>query len=113
MSFGLTFLKEVFTADRTRRARLVLANSTSRGGFLTDTLSYVYNDEPFDLRPSPVHFLSSYHDTLTDASIGWHWVMLHEGRIAPGNYSIKGLRDWGYVFWDKERITASGVLKEW
>ena len=111
MSLGLELLREIFTADRKRCAELVFANSTETGGFLTDTLSLMYNDEPFDPRPSPVHFLSSYHDSLIEASIGWHWVMLG-GRVAPGTQARKGLRDCGYVFWDKERIKASGFLNE-
>ena len=112
MTFGLAYLKDILTADPARRAELVLEKSTCIGGFLSDTIPLVHNDEPRDWRPSPVYFPTSYHETLNEASIGWHWIVLRAGQINPGTYLSKGPRDWGYIFWDRKRMTASRVISD-
>ena len=112
MTFGLAYVKDIFTADPARRAQLVLKKSTCIGGFLSDIILRVHNDEPRDRRPSPVYFPASYHDTLNEASIGWHWIVSRAGQINPGTCLSKGSRDWGYIFWDRKRMIASGVLSD-
>ncbi|KAL9135023.1 MAG: hypothetical protein Q9175_003794 [Cornicularia normoerica] len=42
---------------------------------------------------------------------GWLWGYYH---LEPSKYAhpaYKGLRDWGYVFWDYDRLQESGILR--
>lgn len=49
-------------------------------------------------------------DDLTESSIGWLWGEEYWPPRFAAESEKKGLRDWGYIFWDKERMNASGVL---
>lgn len=112
MCLGLTFLRDVFTADAERRAELVLGNSKEAIGVLDNTFNLVGSDGPLDPRPpDPERLLPSYHDALDEESIGWHWVLHHRGYSTPGSRLTKGLRDWGFVFWGKERMVASQIFE--
>ena len=111
MFLGLPFLKELFTAEREHRADMVLSNSKEAGN-VDNTLWRLENSVESDEVANPIYHLSSYHDALDEAAIGWYWAVQQEYRMRPGCSSLKGLRDWGYVFWDKPRFEASGVLPE-
>ncbi|KAL1966046.1 hypothetical protein VTN77DRAFT_4794 [Rasamsonia byssochlamydoides] len=41
---------------------------------------------------------------------GWLWVSRYRPRLYYAEQWKKGLRDWGYVFWDRPRLEAWGVL---
>ena len=49
-------------------------------------------------------------DSKFDLPPGWLWA--HTGDYYDGlvDVTAKGLRDWGYVFWDAERLQESGIL---
>ena len=42
---------------------------------------------------------------------GWLWGHLHLQPLRLWNELHKGLRDWGYVFWDLKRLQDSGILR--
>lgn len=110
MHQGLPFLKDVLTAEGKPRTNLVLSIGSGANGFLTDTLEFVTNNEPLDFSPNPVVHLSSFEEASDELPIGWHWVRYHNNRVDPASPNLKGLRDWGFVFWDKRRMEAAGVL---
>lgn len=118
MSLGLPFIKEILSADWTRRAKLVFSASKRAGGFLSDTMDHfnikaaIEDEDPESRRFSPVHFHKSYHDTLDQPSLGWHWILLDYKTVSPGRSQTQGPRDWGYIFWDKRRMLAAGVLRK-
>lgn len=45
-----------------------------------------------------------------DLPPGWLWA--HTGDLSRGlvNFFAKGLRDWGYIFWDLERLQKFGIM---
>ncbi|KAL8868351.1 MAG: hypothetical protein Q9174_005050 [Haloplaca sp. 1 TL-2023] len=117
MSLGLPFLKEVILSSGLQRADLVISNSYPRDRYLSD--------EIMDPRLSGVSpgELPDYHDGLYDdgegeyvgeavnnISQGLLWANRLRIPIDYGRPQLKGLRDWGYVFWSRERLQASGVL---
>jgi len=116
MSLGLPFLHEVFTADRARSTDLVLTNSIAIRGYLTDTVGKAFEKgiEPSESPNQSALYLRNYkslfHEDLTECSIGWHWGQNFRNNIEPGYSRRKGCRDWGYIFWDKSRMNAAGVL---
>lgn len=109
---GLPFLKEIFTANRSRQAELVLSIDTPVDGYISDVLQAFRKHEPVGFHPYNALRFSSFHDDASKASIGWLWIVDRSPGYTPGRVPGKGLRGWGYVFWDKERIEASGVLSE-
>lgn len=107
MSRGLSFLRGVLTADMERCAELVLSNSVLVSGFLSDTLERIYDRQPWQDRPT--YWMSTFRDDIDEPSLGWHWI--NEANIyRPGSRSGKGPRDWGYIFWSKQRLQASGIF---
>lgn len=118
MSKGLSFIQQIFGADRTRCAELVLSASRRAGGFLSNTINHLDikrtkgHVDGVSPRFSPAHFPKPYHDTHDEPSLGWHWILLEYGIVTPGMTDTQGPRDWGYIFWDKQRILAAGVLRE-
>lgn len=121
MSQGLTFLQKVLTSDGSDRAESVIVDSTERAQFLTEALEprfgsmmslgfdeselkyegeYEEGDEEFEL------------DDVDQVTHGLLWA--HKNRVPKdwARWPLKGLRDWGYVFWDSSRLKASGVLDQ-
>ena len=112
MSLGLPFIKDVLSAGPRRCADLVLSNSTPAYGYITDTLENIWSDEPHT-RPNPSFWPSSFRDDLAEPNIGWYWMKQYNLSINPSNRDGKGPKDWGYVFWDKERMMGSSILDQY
>ena len=103
MFYGLSFLRDVFTADMERRAELVLSASSKSGlgyfNLLTTILYDIPKREDKQNRPMFPHSLyrvgSKFHDSIDEHSLGWRWIHTLWG---PGYTSEKGPRDWSYIF---------------
>ncbi|KAL8896050.1 MAG: hypothetical protein Q9192_003292 [Flavoplaca navasiana] len=121
MSQGLTFLQKIFTSDGLKRAELVIDNSFERTYFLTEALEprfgslmslgfdedeeeyegeYEDGDEEFEL------------DDVDRVTQGLLWA--HKNKVPKdwARWPLKGLRDWGYLFWDSSRLSAAGILDQ-
>ncbi|KAL9582625.1 MAG: hypothetical protein Q9212_003185 [Teloschistes hypoglaucus] len=116
MSLGLPFLQGVLESDDVQRAALVISNSGHRRYYLTEALRGKGTYDPFDYEP-PDFDDGSYDedegefvgDELNALAKGLLWANRNK---VPKDYArpaLKGLRDWGYVFWDEWRLEASGV----
>ncbi|KAL8838570.1 MAG: hypothetical protein Q9205_001845 [Flavoplaca limonia] len=115
LSKGLRFIREVLEADGLRQAELIITQSFGRDFFISHALSdesgkdshYIsldYNSGTYD---GEGDYIGDDLDALTQGSLWAH----HERIPADwGRWPLKGLRDWGYVFWDKRRLEASGLL---
>ncbi|KAL8643793.1 MAG: hypothetical protein Q9226_008117, partial [Calogaya cf. arnoldii] len=115
MSQGLTSLKKIFESEGLERAQLVISASNERRHFLTHALEYphkvlpgndddIYDDGKFDGEDV------FEGDDVGNLSQGLLWA--NKTKVPKDYYRqpLKGLRDWGYVFWDDRRLRASGVL---
>lgn len=117
MSEGLPLLQEIFTSDLAKAEDLVISHSRSLEGYLTQALQTPpERTQEFYMRLRAHHHSppSTFAgDDMMNASIGFLWG--HNWKVAyeAANPGKKGLRDWGYVFWDERRISASGVLDRW
>ena len=120
-SQSLIFLKELFIADPTTQAEMILQNyqatDTNLSCHFSDACDLLEPDTSVDRFSNPLwsqRTLSVYPNDLDEAGVGWHWVLYSGWPAAstPGSSTNKGLRDWGYVLWDKERMLASKVLPE-
>lgn len=114
---GLPFLRQVFQSTGQERMQLVTSNNVYNTEFLTKALRQPSKDTEYDrdvrkawgsvagkVPPEAVR------DDLDTFNLGWVWS--HEDRLPPRHAAPwqKGLRDWGYVFWDRRRLEASGVI---
>ncbi|KAL8704696.1 MAG: hypothetical protein Q9201_002158 [Fulgogasparrea decipioides] len=113
VSQGLPFLQKVFESDGVRRAELVIPNSWVREDYISDVLTH-----PVPPSSVPQDFdAGSYDgegefvgDDLDALSQGLLWANRDKVPSDYGRRSFQGLRQWGYLFWDKKRLQASGVL---
>ncbi|KAI4255526.1 MAG: hypothetical protein L6R42_006684 [Xanthoria sp. 1 TBL-2021] len=121
MSQGLDFLQKILTSDGLKRAESVIVDSTERSHFLTEALeprfgsmmSLGFDEEELD-------YEGEYEDgdeefELDDVDRMTHGLLwAHKNRVPKdwARWPLKGLRDWGYVFWDSSRLRASGVLDQ-
>lgn len=118
MSLGLPVLREIITGAPARSADLVLSNDFIVREYLTDACSKVVENgiEPSDPPGKSVPYLrthkSPFREDLAEYSYGWHWGQNLHNNADPGNEHKKGCRDWGYVFWDRTRMIASGVRNQ-
>lgn len=115
MSKGLPFIREVLESDGLIGAELVMKHSFHRDLFISHALSDEANKNSTEI--SLDYSAGKYDgegdyvgDDLDAMSLGWLWA--NYGRIPSdwGRWPLKGLRDWGYMFWDSRRFIASGVL---
>ena len=115
LSLGLPFLRQVLESSSEQRANLVISNRSTGSPFLTDALT-----KPKRPRHSDTSEMLDYIDGVITLNFDYNrldvynmgWVWAHKGRPALrwADGCFRGLRDWGYVFWDKERLVASGIL---
>ena len=49
-------------------------------------------------------------DAELDIPDAWQWAHPRAPPLSLSDGAIKGLRDWGYVFWDSDRLRTSGIL---
>ncbi|KAL8681433.1 MAG: hypothetical protein Q9186_002438 [Xanthomendoza sp. 1 TL-2023] len=116
MSRGLAFVRRILKSEGLDRAHLVIANSIERIYYLTYVLK---NPDPFEpLGEKDKEYDAGRFDGEEDFR-GDHLDLLSQGLLwanknkVPEDFNrepLKGLRDWGYIFWDSRRLQASGVL---
>lgn len=46
-----------------------------------------------------------------DTPDAWQWAHPRGPPIELSDHALKGFRDWGYVFWDLDRLRESGILE--
>ena len=49
-------------------------------------------------------------DAELDIPDAWQWAHPRAPPLRLSDSAVKGLRDWGYVFWDLDRLRESGIL---
>ena len=59
-------------------------------------------DPPFEYEVDP--------DAELDIPDAWQWAHPRAPPSELSSFRVKGLRDWGYVFWDLDRLRESGIL---
>ncbi|KAL8645166.1 MAG: hypothetical protein Q9226_007422 [Calogaya cf. arnoldii] len=115
MTRGLVFLRNMFEADGLKRAELVISNSRERDYFISRALKhrsgppFSYEAEKYDDGEFDDEEIFE-GDDLWNLSQGLFWA--NKNKVPEGYFRrpLKGLRDWGYMFWDSRRLGASGVL---
>jgi len=123
MSLGLPYIRRIFesTGDE-RRALFVrdigscLIQRIHPWSFLTRGLECLGRNPAWvDLRlPSEAESpcdLEATSDIELGVPTAWPWANPLHPPIKLHDQVSKGLRDWGYVFWDSDRLHRSGILE--
>jgi hypothetical protein len=124
ISLGLLYIRQIFESTGEERRTLFIRDNRSyliqhllARDFLTRAL------ESLGRNPAWVDFRSSGETewpcsletipaTELDIPAAWSWAHTFGPPIELSDIYCKGLRDWGYVFWDHDRIRNSGILQQ-
>ena len=114
ISYGLPYLQTVLQSSPPRQIEILRHNILIFRSFLSDALDeypseFVHQDQRFNDWINQVEspFTS---DTIKGPNAAWLW---STGNKIEINYTRKSkLIDWGYVFWDKERLDRWGILEQ-
>lgn len=116
ISLGLPFLRRLFTQSGEKQTRLLMANRRHGLEFLGEALK-ARRRLNFDVVPATATQTSDTKHPETEEKLGnqnkaWQWAW---GDVPEGCCywcKSKGLRTWGYVFWDNNRLSASGITNQ-
>lgn len=124
ISLGLPYLKHIIqsSGDDQRELFLHYVYSSVLCHFERDFLSNAiqglgrnpsFRDLP--LSGKKEEFTPAYDENgYSEIPQGWLWGHYHQQPYLVCHTMHKGLRDWGYVFWDYDRLMNSGILsREW
>lgn len=123
MSLGLPYIRRLFESDwgekwflftQYHSHRIFLTNRSQLLSIAIEKLGKnpVRGDIPLLARTDPPYEYPP--DTIIELGVPDAWQWAHP-RAPPRWLSerrVKGLRDWGFVFWDLERLQKSGILQQ-
>ena len=123
MSLGLPYIRQflVSTGDEQRDLFLHHVRGYAIGHLENQFLSQAF--ECLGFNPSYNRNQKPWLDTgkdfipacdengYSELPQGWLWGHHKKPPIKAVNHVHKGLRDWGYVFWDYDRLQDSGILR--
>lgn len=122
MSLGLSYIRRIFDSTGEEQKTLFIRHTYPgliqhlETRFITKALEHLgrnpaAGDIPLLAETDAPFPCEINKDVGLDIPDAWQWVhprappsMLSEG-------AYKGLRDWGFVFWDLDRLRASGILE--
>ena len=124
MSLGLPYIRRLLEADGIQKRDLYLRESLT-GSCSHDTTAYTFLTEAlFSMGPNPAYIDKGHrpegsppflYGSDPDVQLGipdaWQWAH-PEGPPVTLDNSPKAIRDWGYVFWDLDRLRDLGVLQK-
>ncbi|KAL9602317.1 MAG: hypothetical protein Q9219_001883 [cf. Caloplaca sp. 3 TL-2023] len=115
MSKGLSFLQKIFESSGLERADLVIRGSKIHRYYLSDALPDPLRDgdTPDEFDDGPMECEGDFlGDELENLAQGLFWANRGKVPLRYGRQPLQGLRQWGYMFWDKQRLEASGVMEK-
>ena len=127
ISLGLALVRQIFEATGEKRRNLFIRRNTedwwgndghldSSRHFLTEAFKEMSRN-PANIScvwsaGSDLNFSYNIHPNIPqDIPAAWQWAHPEEPPSWPCTSSYKGLRNWGYVFWDHHRLQESGILQ--
>ena len=120
LSLGLPYIKQIIESrgDKQRDLFLHYVYTSVLHHFEQDFLSKAiqglgpnpsFRDHPLCDRKE---FAPAFDENgYSELPQGWLWGHDHRQPYLVCNKGHKGLRDWGYVFWDYDRLRNSGILR--
>ena len=126
ISLGLPYIRQLIEANGEKRMTLFTQDSYAQNGLIDHISKPKFITEAFEclektknpasdgvelLRESdpPYVYEINLHGGLGTPD-GWQWAHPRAPPFMLSDYDEKGLRDFGYVFWDLDRLSRSGML---
>ena len=122
MSLGLRYIRRIFESTGEERKDLFIRHrrgmiiSHMTREFITRALELLgripgRGDIPLLKETDPPFVYEVNSDVMLDIPDAWQWAYPLAPPLSFSDYFHKGLRDWGYVFWDLDRLRSSGILE--
>lgn len=117
LSLGLPYIRRILESTGDKRQDLLLhTESRCYAHHQTNFITAALGLGPLDSNDDQYGWYERDIDSCLDENgkldlpPGWLWA--HTGDYYHGlvDVTAKGLRDWGYVFWDLERLQKTGIL---
>ncbi|KAI9875610.1 MAG: hypothetical protein M1830_008208 [Pleopsidium flavum] len=114
LSLGLPFLHHLFKKNGAELMQSIVVNVRYGGDFLTTalkappkrTVTYVMEEIARDNGVK----LKFYGDDAKEPNEAWLWSNDFAPSVSWNSLCTQALRHWGYVFWDRSRLRASGIF---
>ena len=122
MSLGLAYIHRIFESTGEEQRDLFIRHDDVavinhiETDFITTTLNCLgrnpargkiallaKTDPPFEYKVNA--------DAELDIPDAWQWAHPRAPPLSLSDSAIKGLRDWGFVFWDLDRLRKSGIME--
>ena len=124
MSLGLGYIRRLFESTGEEQKNLFVryvADPSDVVGhlemqFITRAFEFLgHNPALGDTSPlaetDPPFVYEVNTDVELDIPDAWQWAHPDGPPFSVTDVALKGLRDWGYVFWDNDRLRESGILE--
>ena len=122
LSLGLPYIRSIFQSMREERQALFIRHMDNavtnhvENDFITRAIDFLSlnpagenvellaeTDPPFEYKVDA--------DAELDIPDAWQWAHPRAPPALLVDFGDKGLRDWGFVFWDHSRLRESGILE--
>lgn len=124
MSLGLPYIRRIYESTGEQKRDLFLCHvcpfrtgnhSLSHHHFITRALERLgrnpaRGDLPFLAETDPPFEYQVDTRVELDIPDAWQWAHPSAPPMFLSGHGLKGLRDWGFVFWDLDRLRKSGIL---
>lgn len=122
MSLGLAYIRRIFESTGGKQNNLFIRHIYPdivrhlETQFITRALELVgpnpaRGDIPLLAKTDPPFVYEVNPDVELDIPDAWQWAHPRAPPLKLQDSALKGLRDWGYVFWDLDRLHVSGILE--
>lgn len=122
MSLGLSYIRRIFDSTGEGQKNLLIRHiypaviQHLETRFVTRALEYLgrnpaARDIPLLAKTDPPFPYEVNEDVELDIPDAWQWAHPRAPPSWLNEGAYKGLRDWGFVFWDLDRLRASGILE--
>lgn len=120
MSLGLAYIRQIFESTGDKQKSLFLRDDAvvthAESDFITRALDLLGlnpagEDVPLIDETDPPFVYKVNADVALDIPDAWQWAYPQGPPVKLSEFYTKGLRDWGFVFWDMGRLRESGILE--
>lgn len=123
MSLGLPYIRRIFEATGEEQKDLFIRHIPRdiihhlETEFITRALKCLgrnpaRGDIPLLAKTDPPFVYEVNAGVELDIPDAWQWAHPRAPPLSLKDDPLKGLRDWGYVFWDFDRLRESGILEK-
>ena len=121
MSLGLGYVRRIFESTGEEQKNLFIRHSDAiishlETEFITRAVELLEiipdrRDRPLLAETDPPFVYELNPDVELDIPDAWQWANPRGPPLFLSDKIEKGLRDWGFVFWDLDRLRESGILE--